>query len=159
MGGIAAFFSPVIFRTMQRSVGAEDLAFPCNSEIPPAIPDGDQYELVFLRAEQARQWGRSKVFLWFKMLPPGELSENEFFMACNVAPQGRWTASYKFWQAWVLAAGRRPMRADRMSVAVFRNKVFRARMRKVLKTAKQTDRTPAQQYSVVDDLLEILVGR
>ena len=46
-----------------------------------------------------------------------------------------------------------------MSTEVFRNKVFRARMRTVTKTANQTVRTPAQQYSVVDDLLEILVGK
>jgi len=46
-----------------------------------------------------------------------------------------------------------------MSTAIFKNKVFRARMRKVLKTTKQIDRTPAQQYSVVDELLEVTVGQ
>ena len=137
----------------------EDLAFPFNSDIPPAIPDGDQYELVFLRAEQIRQWRLPKVFLWFQMTTAGEWVGQEFFMACNVVPNGRWTASCKYWQAWVLAAGKRPSRVDRMSTTVFRNKVFRARMRKVLKTSKQTDRTPAQQYSVVDELVEIMVGR
>ena len=139
--------------------GTGDLSFPCNSDIPLAIPNGDHYELVFLRAEQVSFRGRQKVYLRFLMQTSGEWHGQEFFMACNVAPQGRWTASYKFWQAWVLAAGRRPMRADRMSTAVFRNKVFRVRMRKVLKTSKQTDRTPAQQYSVVDELLEVLVGK
>lgn len=137
----------------------EDLSFPCNSDIPPAIPDGDQYEVTFLRAEEVRQWGRGKVFLWFQMQTAGEWHGHGFYMACNVAPKGKWTASCKFWQTWVLAAGRRPNRADRMSTAVFKNKVFRVRMRKVLKTAKQTDRTPAQQYSIVDELLEVLVGR
>jgi hypothetical protein len=137
----------------------EDLSFPCNDAIPPAIPDGDHYELVFLRAEQTRQWGRPKVFLWFQMTTAGEWTGQAFFMACNVIPNGRWTASCNYWQAWVFAAGRRPNRADRMSTAVFKNKVFRVRMRKVLKTAKQTDRTPAQQYSVVDELLEVLVGK
>lgn len=136
-----------------------DLSFPCNGKVPPAIPNGDQYELVFLQADQTRQWGRPKVFLWFQMLTSGEWHGQAFYMACNVAEKGKWTASCKFWQAWVLAAGRRPTRADRMSTAIFKNKVFRARMRKVLKTAKQTDRTPAQQYSVVDELLEVLTGR
>ena len=137
----------------------EDLSFPVNAEIPPAIPDGDQYEVAFLRAEQTRQWGQPKVFLWFQMLTPGEWVGQQFYMACNVASKGRWTASYKFWQAWVLAAGRRPTRADRISTAVFKNKVFRVRMRKVLKTSKQIDRTPAQQYSVVDELLEVTVNQ
>jgi hypothetical protein len=45
-----------------------------------------------------------------------------------------------------------------MTTAVFKNKVFRVRMRAVRKTANQTDRTPAQQYSVVDELLKVQVG-
>lgn len=137
----------------------KDLCFPCNGEIPPAIPDGHHYELGFLRAELASYKGTQKIYLWFQMITPGENCGQEFYMACNVAPKGKWTASYKFWQTWVLAAGRRPTRADRMSTAIFKNKGFRARMRAVRKTAKQTVRTPAQQYSVVDELLEVLVGR
>jgi hypothetical protein len=46
-----------------------------------------------------------------------------------------------------------------MSVNVFQKKVFRVRMRTVRKTANQTERTPAQQYSVVDELLEIMAGQ
>lgn len=136
-----------------------DLVFFCTSDIPPAIPNGDQYELVFHRAEKGHQYGRPKLFLRFKMLTPGDWIRQEFFMACNLAPNGKWGPSSKFWLTWVLAAGRRPKRADRMSTAVFKNKVFRARMRKVLKTSKQIDRTPAQQYSVVDELLEVTVGQ
>jgi len=137
----------------------QDLSFPNNADIPSAIPDGEHYEMSFLRAEQVSYRGRMKVYLWFQMLSPGEWHGKEFYMACNVAPKGRWTASSKYWQAWVLAAGKRPMRTDRMSTAVFKNTVFRVRMRKVLKTSNQTDRTPAQQYSVVDELLEVLVGK
>lgn len=137
----------------------QDLSFPNSGDIPPAIPNGEQYEVSFVRAERLRQWGQEKVFLWFRIQTLGEWHGIEFFMACTVAPKGRWGPSHKFWKAWVLAAGRRPNRPERMSVAVFQNKIFRARMRKVLKTANQTDRTPAQQYSVVDELLEVLTGR
>jgi hypothetical protein len=137
----------------------EDIEFPVSGDIPPAVPDGHHYEIVFLRAEQTSYRGRQKVYLWFKMLTPGEHCGREFYMACNVAPKGKWTASYKFWVAWVLAEGRRPTRVSRMSVNVFKNKVFRARMRTVRKTANQTERTPAQQYSVVDELLEIMAGQ
>ena len=136
----------------------DDLIFPCCGTIPAAIPDGDSYEVAYIRAEQTRQWGRAKVFLWFKMLTPGEWHGQEFYMACNLAQKGRWTASSKFWMAWVLAAGRRPTRGDRMSTSIFKNKIFRVRVRRVIKTAKQLDRTPAQQYSVVDELLEVMVG-
>ena len=138
---------------------SEDLVFSCNSDIPPAIPNGDHYELGFLRAEEAHQYGRHKMYLWFQLTTPGEWYGEKFYMACNIASKGKWGPSSKFWMAWVLAAGRRPKRVDRMSTAIFRNKVFRARMRKVLKTSKQIDRTPAQQYSVVDELLEVTVGQ
>ncbi len=142
---------------LQASSG--DLEFPCKGYIPPAIPDGDHYEAVFVRAEKKRLWGQPKVFLWFKLMTPGEWVNHEFWMACNLPPRDHYTPSYKFWLVWVLAAGRRPRRADRMSTKVFRNKLFRVRIRKVVKTAKQIDRTLEQQYSVVDELLEIRVGR
>lgn len=136
----------------------DDLSLPCTGYIPPAIPNGDQYELVFLRAEQSKQYG-GRIYLWFQMVTPGEWDGLQFWMCCKVVQKGKWTASCKYWLVWVLAAGRRPTRTDRMSTAVFRNKVFRARMRIVLKDSKQIVRTPAQQYSVVDSLLEVMVGR
>lgn len=137
----------------------QDLEFPVNGEIPAAIPDGQEYQVMYLRAESGSYRGRQKVYLWFKMITPGDSYGHEFYMACNVAPKGKWTPSYKFWQTWVLASGKRPTRADRMSTSVFRNKIFRARMRVVRKTATQLDRTPAQQYSIVDELLEVMVGK
>lgn len=136
-----------------------DIEFPCNANIPPAIPNGDQYELVYLRAEIVHQFGAGKLFLRFKMLTPGYWVGQDFFMACTVAKSGKWGPSSKYWLAWVLAAGKRPNRGDRMSTAIFKNRVFRARMRIVLKTSKQIDRTPQQQYSVVDELLEVRVGQ
>ena len=137
----------------------EDLSFAINGYIPPAIPDGDLYQVVFERAEKKSQWGREKIFLWFRLMTPGDWLDEKFYMVCTVPPNCRWTPSCKYWRAWVLAAGTRPNRRDRMSTAVFRNKIFRARLRKVLKNAKQITRTPAQQYSVVDGLLEVLTGR
>ncbi len=139
---------------------SEDVEFPCNSDIPPAVPDGDHYQLMFDHAEKTNYRRQEKVYLWFRMLTAGEHSGQLFYTACNVPAKGKWTASCKFWCLWVFAAGQRPTRADRMmSMKVFRNKVFRARMRTVTKTANQPVRTPAQRYSVVDDLLEILVGK
>ncbi|WP_447983229.1 hypothetical protein [Nitrospira sp. Nam74] len=135
-----------------------DLEFANNATIPQVIPPGDHYEVAFTRAEREWMWGQEKLFLWFKIITPGPWLGAELYMACNAAPKGRWTPSYKFWCAYVLAHGDRPNRADRISTAVFRGKVFRARIRTVKKTAKQSDRTPAQQYSVIDEVLERLTG-
>jgi len=77
-------------------------------------------------------------------------------MACNIKQDGKWGASSKFYQAWVLAAGRRPDRFDRMSTRVFRGKLFLAKVRTVEKTAKNVPRHPLLHYSIIDDLLERL---
>ena len=137
----------------------EELSFPNNGYIPPAIPNGDQYQIQFLRAERTFQWNRQIVFLWFRLLTPGDSFGKEFYMTCSIPPNGRWSPSHKYWMVWVLAAGQRPGRKDRLSTSMFKNKVFRARMRVVTKTAKQLQRTPEQRYSVVDELLERLTGQ
>ncbi len=136
-----------------------DLEFSINCEIPPAIPDGDQYQAVFVRAEKSSFRKKQKIYLWFRLITPGDWLDTEFYMACSEPAKGCKAASCKYWLAWVLAAGRRPTRADRMSTAIFKGKVFRVRMRTVIITAKQLNRTPAQQYSVVDELLEVMVGK
>ena len=135
-----------------------DLEFANNAVIPPVIPEGDHYEVVFMRAEKAKMWGQDKVFLWFKVITSGPWVGTEFYMACTVPPKGQWTASCKYWCQWVLAHGDRPKRGDRLSTKAFRGKVFRARIRTVKKTSKQSDRTLAQQYSVIDELVERLTG-
>jgi hypothetical protein len=140
--------------------GEQDIDFANNGCIPSAIPDGDQYEVSFVRCEEAKLWGRNKkIFLHFKMLTPGPYVGETFYMCCTVEPDGKWRPSFKYWRMWVLANGKQPLRGDRMSTKVFRNKVFRARFRKVVRTDKfKVIRTHEQQYSVIDELLGVLVG-
>ena len=135
----------------------EDLSFPCDSAIPEAIPDGD-YEVSFRRAETINMWKQDKLFLWFVMVTPGPWLRKEFFMACTIANRHRWGPSHKYWLAWTLAAGTRPNRPARMSTKVFRKKIFRARFRTVRRTAQQMIRTKSQQYSVIDQLIEVVAG-
>src|SRR5689334_19537748 len=134
-----------------------DLEFPCNIDIPALVPSGN-YEVFFLKAARHLMWTQEKLFLWFRISTAGEWHGQDLYMACNVARGGRWTPSCKFYMAWVLAAGRRPNRRDRMSTQVFRNKIFRARVKVVTTTAKRDRRTPEQQYSVIDELLELCTG-
>ena len=134
-----------------------DIEFEFNSELPPLIPDGE-YEVSFVRAE--RGWmGQEKLYLWFTITTPGEFLRTNLVMSCNVPPKGKWRLSHKYYRTWVLAAGRRPVRRDRISTAVLRNKIFRARIANVTTTSKNTRRTPAMQYSKIDELLEVVAGR
>jgi hypothetical protein len=68
---------------------SEDVEFPFNGDIPPAIPEGEHYEVLFCRAEQKSYRGRQKVYLWFRLITPGEFHGLEFYMPCNVAPNGK----------------------------------------------------------------------
>lgn len=133
----------------------QDLEFACNTEKRPLIHEG-KYEVVFLRAEKKWLYGGQKVFLWFQIVSQGEFHGEKLYLACNVKQDGKWGESSKFYQAWVLAAGRRPDRYDRMSTNVFRGKVFLAKVRSVNTNAKNLPRPPLLQYSIIDDLLDRL---
>ena len=136
----------------------QDLEFDCDTQSYPLIPEG-KYEVVFLRVEKKWLWGSQKIFLHFQIVESGEFQGEELYMACNApkkSKRGKVPTSSKYYQAWVLAAGRRPDRLDRMSTSVFRGKVFLAKVRIPPKNAKNVARLPLLQYSIIDDLLERL---
>lgn len=137
----------------------EDVILDFDSELPPLIPTGN-YTVAFIRAEKKWLWGkRLKIFLHFEIVAPSDHTNIRLFMAANAPPKNQWTIGYKFFRAWVLAAGCRPRRRDRLSTQMFRNKYFLARVKTVEKTAKDTLRPKAAQYSVIDELLEMVAGR
>jgi hypothetical protein len=136
-----------------------DLDFLFNGEIPPRLPEGE-YEVAFVGANKKRMFGSGeRMFLWFRIVTLGEWYETELYMTCAVPVTGRdWGPSHKFMQAWMLASGHSPKRRDRMSTTVFRNKLFRAKVRTVTRDARQKLRPPERQYSVIDELLELVAG-
>ena len=140
-----------------------DIEIVCNSDRPPLIPEGN-YELGFVRAEEkAHLWGgRRKMFLHFKIVQPGEHFGKVLFMSANLPVNGRFSISSKFLQQWVLAAGKAPNRHDRLSMSVFRGKVFLGKVRTVKDfvdcSGKTQTRDPASFYSVVGQLLEVVAG-
>jgi hypothetical protein len=136
----------------------KDIEFANAGTFPPAIPDGDQYEVSFVRCEQARLWGSDKLFLHFKMLTSGPWQGELFWMSCKVIRNGRWTPGSKFYAMWTLANGKRPARTDRMSTRIFRNKIFRAKFYTVTSDSDQKARPPALHYSVIKELLEVKAG-
>lgn len=138
----------------------QDLEFVCDGEIPPLIPEG-KYNVTFLGAEKKWLWGREKIFLWFQIIDFGESQGEVLYMACNApkkSKKGKVATSNKYYQAWVLAAGRKPDRFDRMSTKIFREKVFLAKVRAVTTNAKNLPRPLLLQYSIIDDLLDRLTN-
>ena len=135
----------------------QEFTFPCSSEIPPAIPDGE-YQAAFIKAEKKILWGGQKAFLWFRIITAGEYFDVKLFLACNVPK--KLSISSKYFRAWVVATGRRPDRFEsrQMSPKVFRGKAFRVQVRTVKKDAEQRPLPPALQYSVIQQLIEKVVG-
>jgi hypothetical protein len=139
-------------------VEPKDLEFDCGGDIPPLIPEG-KYNVGFLRAEKKWLWGCEKVFLWFEILDVGEFQRAELYLACNApkkGEKGKLAISNKYIQSWVLAAGKRPDRSDRMTTRVFQDKVFLGQVRAVTTNARKLPRPPLLHYSVIDELLEPL---
>jgi len=90
----------------------QDLEFDCDIQISPLIPPGE-YKVAFKWAEKKYLWGRKKIFLHFQIIDFGEFQGEEMYMACNApkkGKKGKVPTSNKYYQAWVLAAGRRPDR-------------------------------------------------
>ena len=136
----------------------QDVEFDCDGQAPLLIPEG-KYEVVFLRAERKWLWSRERLFLWFQIVNLGEFYGMELFMACNPPQKGKKglvPISNKFYQAWILAVGKRPDRFDRMGTKVFRGKVFLAKVRTVKKNVKGASHSLFSQYSIIDDLLDRL---
>jgi hypothetical protein len=64
----------------------------------------------------------------------------------------RTTKHSKFMRTWEIANGGPAKRRDRLSLNVFRNRLFRVSVRDVIKDRHQ--RTLARPYSIIDSILE-----
>lgn len=137
----------------------DDLEFKFDALLPPLLPPGDHYVVSFVRAEQKWLWGkRLKLFMHFKIVSPTDHAGTALFLAANVAHDGKWGIGFKFYRLWALAAGYRPKRKDRLSTSVFRGKYFRARVKTIEVSSKNTKRPSGAQYSIIDELLAIDAG-
>ncbi len=129
----------------------------CQVDVPPLIPDGN-YEVVFHRAEEKRLWGKTRLFLHFRIAQQGEHLGKALFMVVAMPANGRFSLSSKYLMQWSLAAGNRPARLDRLSTRVFRGKVFLGRVRTVKRGHDGEERPSLWHYSVIDSLLEVRAG-
>lgn len=145
------------------SPGDDDIEVECNVDRPPLIPEGE-YSLAFVRAERKNNlWGRTKLFLHFAVIDPGEHHGKVLFMSMNFPQSGNFPLTSKFLQQWSIASGVQPRRRDRLSTKVFKGKAFVGHVRTVKffvhSDKKMKPRDPSTYYSVISHLIEVLVGR
>ena len=137
--------------TKKKPADEQDIEITLKEVMAPFLPPG-VYTVGFKRGENRFMWKREIIILWFAICDEGDWFGRELFMSCSVPKDGRWTLNFKFVRNWMLAAGRRPDRLDRLSTKVFRGKWFQAKVKTVLKTAKGEQLIDHARYSVIDEL-------
>ena len=129
-----------------------DIIFAGNYEY---IPEGE-YEAIVKNYNFSEYYARKKLFLWFRLIN-NKYEETEIFMPFNMSKNMRRGA--KYYEAWILAnRGIKPKKNDRMSPKIFSNKVFKIKVRTVVSGSKQNKLSREDQYSVVNEILDVYVG-
>jgi hypothetical protein len=122
----------------------------------PLLPDGAILDIGIIRAKTRSMFkGETCVELTCQVLTgPHEGLEMPCYLRLpggktRLIPRGS-----KFYRMWTLAnGGQRPGRRDRMGLAIFKGRMFRARTRVVKTTASGPALLPSQWYSIVDELI------
>ena len=119
----------------------------------PLIPNKEydaqciNYDLNYCMGGKAR-----KLYLYFRIIEPGEHLGVILFMACNMPLDGKIRHGHKFYQQWIIANGwRKPSKNAKMSPRIFKNKVFRIKTREANK-----EKHDAFKYSVVHEVLDVI---
>ena len=154
--------------SLPEAVSAPDAAWPALPDLRPArdpdplLPPGD-YDAICNAADVRPTFqGRWSLFLTFQIYgSPYDGARVHFIAPLPPRQRGRFARAHphssKFYRAWIIASGgQRPSRRDRMSLEPFKHKMFRIRVRTVVKDHQQRPLLLSLQYSVVDELLERL---
>ena len=67
-------------------------------------------------------------------------------------------ATSDYWREWVIAAGRRPSRHDRLSPHFFERVLFAVEVHTTTRSSRQHELPPGTRYSVVSRIIERKAG-
>lgn len=138
------------------------------SSRPPLVPDG-KYQAVLVRHETAFVFKTAKVFLWFRIIEPGEHYGKELYRPYRVkrliGKPGK-NGSFRLapgsdlfsMLVRVLDMSKRAVRPDRISLRALRHGVLEIKTRTVTKDYQQREAVEWLRYSVVDDVTRQLTG-
>ena len=127
--------------------------------VPPLVPEAE-YHVGFVRAEKGQFKNRERLFIWFRIVSPGEHFEKELYLVCP-CPSNRGNVfghGSKLVEAATVALGHTPTRRDRLSTRMFRGKIFLALTRTVMRDYEQELRPSNSRYSVIKKLLSVEAG-
>lgn len=129
----------------------------------PLIPEGI-YDIQYIGHDGPKAVfgpGEMRLYLRWRVVSPGSCHGIKLFQSFK--HYERWGTQSSFYEAWAIANGARPRVRTRMSLAVFKNKIFRAYIRTVKPVydngpMKGKPKPGFFQYSLVDRLLEVIAG-
>ena len=135
---------------------------------PPLVPDG-KYQAVLVRHETAFVFKSAKVFLWFRIIEPGDHYGVELYRPYRVKHLiGKPARGGSFKLApgsdlfsmlvRVLDMGQKSRRPDRISLRALKQGVLEIKTRTVTKDYQQKEAVEWLRYSVVADVTRQLTG-
>ena len=141
----------------QNAITAEDVDLDLGevAQAYPLIPSGE-YDVVFVKAHKMSIKKSQRLITYWQILHPDHLGKT-LIMGFPYPKKGRkkWGALSKMAECYRIAAGRDPDRFDtgRLSTAVFKGKVFLAKVVTVTRSLNQYQRQENSHYSVIERLI------
>lgn len=137
-----------------------DVEFGVADDPRPLLEEG-VYEAACVRAEiiEFHRFGKArKIILHFEIVGGAHGGERVFFPMSALKPGGRVGRGSKLYASYLIAnGGKPPGRRDRLSLKVFKHKLFRVRLGTAQPRFEDGKLKPQQfHYSIVSELLERL---
>jgi len=131
----------------------------CAEDYRDWIPDGF-YEATCFNYNDKFCLGKSrKLFLNFKIVEPGKGNGVKLFKAYNMPYNKKVSTGSNYYKDWVMVNGwQKPSRNAKLSPRIFLNKVYRVKTRTVRQKRGDKVMPKAFQYSVVDYIVEVVLG-
>jgi len=133
----------------------------------PLIPEGI-YDAIGGRAHRPRVIFKTyKLYIPFDVLVVNPEAADGFdrvrlyrHYRVHPAPDERFRvrATSDYWREWVIAAGRRPSRRDRLSPHFFERVLFAVEVHTVTRNGRQHELSPESTYSVISRIIERKAG-
>jgi hypothetical protein len=133
--------------------------FICEDDSKILVPDG-KYEAQCIGFNTKFCLGKTrKTFLNFKITTEGKQFGIKLFMAFNRRYDGQIRTGSKYYKTWCMVNGwQKPSRGAKMSPRLFKNKIFKIKTRTVKPKHNDKEMPSDFWYSVVDQILEVVVG-
>jgi hypothetical protein len=139
----------------ERGRSAEDEVYlRVDGVLPPLLPEG-LYTVQSLRAEKIVVFKRRVLILHLEIIGGEHDGVQTFWAASLPEPGHRPGIASKLYRAWLMVAGRRPSRGERLSASMLVHKRFTGFIGTVTKDFNQRRLSEAARYSIVRELVEM----